>query len=833
MHGTSRLTAGKRRRPREQIQETFRSATRLFRVNLLPNLRYTFRQITKNPGFFALAVAALALGIGANTAIFSAVEAVLLRALPYSQPGRLVVVWEDASYIGFPTNTPAPANYLDWQAQNHVFADMLATRFDTASLTGDGPPEQLSGKKVTPNFFDVLGVQPVVGRPFTVEEDKSQTPVVVLSYNLWRRRFGGDASIIGRSILMNGIQTKVTGVMPRDFFFLDRKNSDYWVPMAFTPEQWARRQTHFLTVVARLKPGVSTQQAQKDMERVAAELRQQYPESNAKLGAVVVPIEKEYAGEARSGLLVLQVASLFVLLIACSNLANLLLARSTGRRREIAVRLAMGASRWQIASQLLTESLVLSVAGGLLGLWVGQMCWSVFGQLVPEQASDGFAVNGHLLLFTAGISIAAGMLFGFAPSLRASSVPLQESLKEGGRGGESRGGLRLRDTLVVGQFALAFALLVCAGLMIQTIWNLRKQELGFQADHLLTLRIPLPEKKYDTDEKVRGFFRAVVEDVRGLPGVKGAGFSSDAPFMTIGDTNGYVVEGEPPLPTGEYNDALYREVMPGYLETLGARVKEGRLLAVSDHEGGLPVLVVNEFFAKRHWPGQSAIGKQIRFDDKDEPWRVVVGVVRDIRERGLLYEMKPAVYVPVTQVKKAERHLFLVVRTSNDPLNTIKMVEGAVWSVDPQQPVSYVRTMDQLMEADVADRTRPMILLGVFAGLALLLACIGVYGVLAYAVAQRTREIGVRMALGASPTDVTQMILGRGMKLSAAGLLAGGALAAGLAVLLRTLLFGVTLMAPGIYAGTAAALVLVAVVACVIPAQRAARVDPAVALRNE
>jgi predicted permease len=802
-------------------------------MSLLTNLRYTFRQIAKNPGFFALAVAALALGIGANTAVFSAVEAVLLKALPFSEPRRLMIVWEDMSFNGFANNTPAPANYLDWRAQNRVFTDMAATRFTTASLTGDGQPEQLSGKRVTPNFFDVLGVQPAVGRPFTNEEDKSKTPVVVLSYNLWRRRFGGDDSVIGRSILMNGVGTKVVGVMPKDFFFSDRKNSDYWVPIAFTPEQWARRQTHFLTVVARLKPGVTVQQAQKDMERVAVDLQKRYPDSNAKLGAVVVPIQKEYAGDARSGLLVLQVASLFVLLIACSNLANLLLARSTSRRREIAVRLAMGASRWQIASQLLTESLLLSVAGGLLGLWVGQWCWSVFGRWVPEQVGDGFTMNGPWLLFTGGVSIAAGVLFGFAPALRATSVPLQESLKEGGRGGESRGGLRLRDALVVGQFALAFALLVCAGLMIETIWNLRKQDLGFKADHLLTMGVPLPEKKYGTDEKVRGFFHAALEEVRALPGVKGAGFGSDAPFMTIGDTEGYTVEGEAPLPVGDFNDALYREVTPGYLEMLGARVAEGRLLAESDHQGGSLALVVNEFLAKRHWPGKSAVGKRIRFGDEKTEWWTVVGVVRDIRERGYLYEMKPAVYVPVTQVKKPDAFSMLVVRTSNDPASTIKMVESAIWSVDPEQPVSYVRTMDQLMETDVADRTRPMILLGVFAGLALVLACIGVYGVLAYAVAQRTREIGVRMALGAKPTDVTRMVLGSGMKLSAIGLLAGGTLAAGLAVLLRSLLFGVTLVAPGIYAGTAVALVTVALLACVIPARRAAGVDPAVALRNE
>ena len=806
-------------------------------MNFLLNLRYTFRQITKSPAFFAVAIVALALGIGANTAIFSAVEAVLLKPLPFAQPDRLVIVWEDMSFLGFANNTPAPANYVDWRAQNRVFTDMAATRFTTASLTGDGQPEQLSGKQVTPNFFDVLGVQPAVGRPFTAQEDKAHSPVAVLGYDLWRRRFGGDESIVGRAILLNGVRTKVVGVMPKDFFFSDRKNSDYWVPTAFTPEQWARRQSHFLTVVARLKPGVTKQQAQKDMERVAGDLQKQYPESNAKLGAVVVPLQDDYAGEARSGLLVLQLASVFVLLIACSNLANLLLARSTGRRREMAVRLALGATPWQIASQLLTESLVLSTAGGLLGLWIGKMCWNLFAGLVPAQAGGGFELNGHVLLFTAGISIVSGMLFGFAPALRATNVSLQESLKEGGRGGESRGGLRLRDALVVGQFALAFALLVCAGLMIQTIWNLRKQELGFRADHLLTMGVPLPEKKYDTDEKVRGFFRAVVENARALPGVQGAGFGSDAPFMTIGDTEGYTVEGEAPLPKGEFNDALYREVTPGYLEMLGAQVKEGRLLEESDHEGGSRVVVVNEFLAKRHWPGRSAAGKRIRFgDNKDEtknPWWTVVGVVRDIRERGLLYEMKPAVYVPVTQVKRPQGFAFLVVRTSNDPASTIKMVEGAVWSVDSQQPVSYIRTMDQLMETDVADRTRPMVLLGVFAGLALVLACLGVYGVLAYAVAQRTREIGVRMAMGAKPGDVTRMILGRGMKLSAIGLLAGGALAAGLGALLRTLLFGVTPAAPGIYAGTAAALVLVAVMACVIPALRAARVDPAVALRNE
>jgi len=802
-------------------------------MSFLTNLRYALRQVRENPGFFALAVMALALGIGANTAIFSAVEAVLLKPLPYNHPEQLVMVWEDASFIGFATNTPAPANYVDWKAQNQVFTDMAARRASSMSLTGDGAPEELYGQRVTPNFFDVLGVQPAVGRVFTEEEDKANEQVVLLSYGLWLRRFGGDRSILGRSILLNGVATKVLGVMPRGFFFRER-NVDYWTPLSFTPERWAQRNNHFLNVVARMKPGVTKERAQKDMDTIAARLQQQYPASNAKVGALVVPMQEDFAGDARNGLLVLQVASVFVLLIACSNLANLLLARSTGRRREIAVRLALGASRGQIAGQLLTESLLLSVVGGALGLGVGQACWGAFGKLVPAQVGEGgFQINGQILLFTAVISIAAGLLFGLVPALRATDLSLHDALKEGARSGESRGGLRLRDGLVVGQFALAFALLAAAGLMIQTMWNLRKVDVGFRTEHLLTMAVPLPETKYSDKEKRRNFFSEVITNVRSLPGVKGAGFASDAPFTATGDTYGYLVEGEPPLMPGEINDALYREVTPGYLEAIGATLREGRLLGEGDREEGQLVVVVNEFFAKRHWPGRSAIGKRIRFDDMDEPsWRVVAGVVQDIRERGLLLEMKPAMYVPIGQVKP-DSYSNLVVRTAMEPASAIKAVESAVWSVDAQQPVTLIRTMDQLMEEDVADRTRPMILLGVFAGLALVLACIGVYGVLSYAVAQRIREIGVRMALGAKPMDVTRMILGRGMKLSAIGLLAGGALAAGLAVLLRSLLFGVTLVAPGIYAGTAAALVVVAMAACVIPARRAAGVDPAVALRNE
>jgi predicted permease len=619
--------------------------------------------------------------------------------------------------------------------------------------------------------------------------------------------------------------------MPRGFFFPDHE-AEYWIPASFTPEDLARRQSHFLNVVARLKPGVTLERARRDMDALAKRLQQQYPESNTKIGAVVVPIKEDFAGDTATGLWVLQIAAGLVLLIACSNLANLLLARATGRRREIAVRIALGATRGQIARQLVTESLLLSLAGGGAGLLVGRLCWGLFKDFVPTQISEGgFALNWQVLAFTATISMVAGVFFGLVPALRSTDGSLHDSLKEGARSGESRGGMRLRDALVVGQFAMAFALLVGASLMIETLWNLRRMDLGFRPDHLLTMAIPLPDKKYDSDEKRRGFYRDMLDRVRTLPGVKSVGFGSDAPFTSIGDTEGYLIEGAPPLQPGEDNDALYREVTAGYLETIGANLLDGRSLEDRDQPDTMHVVVVNEFLAKKHWPGQSAVGKHLRFGDKDK-WRTVAGVVKDIRERGLLLNMKPAVYVPIMQVEKPGSD-FLVVRTAQEPLAMVKTLQQAVWAVDSERAITLVKTMDQLMEQDVADRTRPMALLGVFAGLALLLACIGVYGVLAYAVAQRTREIGVRMALGANPGNVTRMILGRGLKLSGVGLATGAALAAGLSLLLRSLLYGVSPAAPLVYAGTASALLVVALAACVIPAQRAARVDPAVALRDE
>lgn len=801
-------------------------------MELLQTVRYTLRQFRKNPGFFCIAIAALALGIGANTAIFSAVDAVLLRALPYGDASRLAIVWEDASFIGFAHNTPAPANYVDWRAQNKVFTDMAAFRYRVEALTGDQRPEQVVGGAVTPNFFNVLEAKPMLGRVWTAEEDAAASPSVVISYALWRERFSGDPNIVGKTILMNGQGTTVIGVMPQGFYFPVRQ-IDFYKPGYFTPKVLAERDSHYLTVVARLKPGVTPAQAASDMNVVALNLQKQYPDSDAGLGAVVIPIQQEYAGDTRTGLWVLQIASVFVLLIACSNLANLLLSRASGRRREIAVRIALGAGRKEIMRQLMVESLMLAFAGGTLGLALGGFFWKVLGKLAPAQIdAASIRLDGWVLAFTAGISIATGILFGLVPALKATQVSPQDALKDGTRAGESKRGVFVRDALVASQFALAFALLVGAGLMIETLLNLREVNLGFRPDHLLVSMVPLPPRKYDTDPKIRAFYGGVLDQLRTNPAVASAGFASEAPFTSEGDTTTYIVEGEPPVKPGQWNDGLYREVTPGYLEAVGATLVEGRLLQPSDTETSEQVVVINEFLAKRHFPNRSAIGKHIRVGGPTEPWRTVVGVVADVRERGLLLNMKPANYLSTQQVKRPGAD-YLVVRTHQDPMLLANNVRDAVWAVDADQPLRDTRSMDTMIDMNLADRTRPMVLLGIFAGLAVVLACIGVYGVLAYSVAQRTREIGVRMAVGARQSDVIRMIVGRGLKLGVLGLAVGALLAMGLGRLLESLLYGVKPAAPIVYAATAAILLSVALMACVIPARRAARVDPVIALRTE
>jgi len=801
---------------------------------LLADLRHGCRLLRRSPGFTLIAVATLALGIGANTAIFSTVDAVLIRALPFADPGRLVIVWEDASAIGFPRNTPAPGNYRDWARLNRSFAGMAATRGATASLTGDGAPEQVIGRAVTPSFFSVLGVAPIHGRAFTEAEDAARAQVVVIGYGLWQRRFGGDPGIVGRTLLMNGSRYDIVGVMPRGFVFVNR-NVDYWIPTSFAPDVAVNKNSHYLNVVARLAPGVSLAAARDDMRRVDETMQRLYPEDNRGLRSTIVPIGEELVGDTRVELLVLMAAAVAVLLIACANLASLMLSRAAGRRGELAVRAALGATRGRLVRQMLVEAAIVSLAGGLLGVAVAPAGVGLIAQLTPRGLVEPPAstLDLRLLAFAAVLSIATGVAFSLLPALQTSRASLHDSLQQAARstaGGRSR---LTRDALVVLQVAAALVLLVGAGLMLQTLANLRALDLGFRADHLLTMRTTLPRPRYADPVKRLAFYERVIAEVRALPGVEAAAYASYLPFTTSGNTTWIGIDGRPQQP-GETRDALYRVATTDYLRTLGVRAIEGRLLDDRDRAGAPLAVVVNETFARTYWPNGSPMGARLRFGEPDGPLFAVVGVVKDVRERGYQPMMKPGVYLSFAQTPTTWAvPESLVARTRGRPEDLAAAARQIVQRVDPDQPVSALRTMDEIVDLDVADRRLQMMLLGVFASLALLLASIGLYGVLSYAVSQRSREFGLRMALGATAESVTRMVVGRGLSLTAAGVAIGVALAWALTRTMQNLLFGVGAGDPLTFAAVAAMLVAIAFAACYVPARRAARVDPIEALREE
>ncbi len=799
---------------------------------LFADLRYGFRLLLKSPGFTTIAVLALALGIGANTAIFSLVDRVLIRPLPYADADRLVMVWEDASFVSFPRNTPAPANFVDWRSQNQVFTDMAASRGRSASLTGDGNPEMIRGLGVTANLFDVLGVRPLLGRRFTEQEDRSGETVVLISYGLWQSRYGGDPGIVGRGILMDGLKTTVLGVMRPDFNYPGRM-MQYWEPAHFSARDLNNRGSHFLNVVARLKPGITVARAQSDMSVIAKRLAQQYPNTNKHVGVTLVPLKEQVVGNTGTALIVLLAAAACVLLIACSNVANLLLAKAAGRQREMAIRTALGAARARLVRQMVTESVLLSLAGGALGLLFARVSMTALVSLVPLGLSKSAGMDGRLLLFTLGVSMATGLLFGLVPAFQITGTEAGTKLKEGGRGGVSGTGRSLRDALVVAEVALALILLVSAGLLLRTLRNLHAIDAGFNAENILTMTTRLSSTKYADSSKRMNYFDSVLAGVRALPGVERAGFTSNLPFTVRGNTSGFNIEGRP-FGVGEPSDALYREVTTDYLETMRVRLLEGRFLGKEDRANSLPVVIINETFKKRYWPNESPLGKRIQIPDDGAPWSTIVGVVKDVRERGLEVELKPGVYLPIRQVPFGWNiPSQLAIRTSMSPLAVAQAAREAIWSVDRDQPISDVRTMEDIVDLEVADHKQQTTLLGAFAALALVLASLGIYGVLSYAVTQRTREIGLRMALGADSGDVTRMVVGHGLALTGLGIAIGLASAFALTRTMTKLLVGVAASDPAVYSGVAALLALIALVACYIPAARAARVDPMVALRDE
>jgi putative ABC transport system permease protein len=811
--------------------------------SLIKDLRYGARSLWKRPGFTAIAVITLALGIGANTSIFSVVNAVLLRPLPFPDPDQLVMVWEDASFAGFPRNTPAPANYADFKSQNQVFVDMAAQDQRTLNLTGDGEPERIVTFGVTANFFPLLGAKPALGRSFSTEEDQPQSrKVVVVSYNLWQQRYGGDRGIIGRELLLNGEKYSVIGVMPAGFQFLD-KQVGLWVPMAFTSELLANRGRHYLHLVARMKPGVTVAEANADIHTIAQRIAHDHPDEAGRLSAFVLPLREQVAGDMRRPLLVLLVAVGFVLLIACANIANLLLSRAASRRREMAVRAALGASRLRVIRQLLIESVLLAVMGATCGLLLASWSFVFLQRLIPDglTLSTKLDLDPRVLGFTVLVTFLTAVIFGMAPAFEASKIDLSSALKQGGgRTGLNAGGNRLRSAMVVAEVALALVLLVGAGLLIQTFLKLRDQYSGLHAESVLTLQTALPSSKYAEPPKRAAFYKQVLERVKSLPGVISAGYSTTVPLATKGGTNGFSVEGrsvEQALSGGLSYDANHRQVSADYLSTMGIPVKQGRSFTPSDNEQAIPVAIINETMARQYWPGENAIGKRFKLGDPTEniPWITTVGIAGDVRQMGIDEPVKAEMYFPFQQTGDqmfyAPRDL--AIRTSVDPLSLVAGVRNEIHQVDPDQPISNVRTMDQVLGEETSSRRLGMTLLAIFAALALLLATLGIYGVLAYFVVQHTQEIGVRMALGAQRSDILHLVVKKGMSLALLGVVIGLGAALALTRLMSSLLYGVGAADPMTYATIAGLLTLVALLACYIPARRATKVDPMVALVYE
>jgi putative ABC transport system permease protein len=802
----------------------------------LADLHYATRVLGRAPAFTLSVVAILALGIGANAAVFSALDQTVIRPLPYSQPHRLAMLAEDFSAFGMPKNRVSPATFLDWQRRTRAFGGLAALRVSVMNLSESGAPEQVLGAAVTANLLTVVGVRPLVGRGLAPEEEAPGNRVVVLSERLWRSRLGADPHAIGRSIRLSDEPYIVVGVMPAGFHFPDG-DTDFWVPIGLRPDQRAARNSHYLRVVGRLRDGVTWADARGDMHAIARQLAREYPDTNARVGIVVTPLAEEVTADSGHALTLLLGAAACVLLIACANVANLLVARATHREREIAVRLAIGASRGRIVGQLLTESALLAVAGGAAGLLVARWSLNALEWFVPPALSSAveLRLDVRAVVFTAIATAATALLFGTLPALQAASRDIATHLKVSIGSGRRRGTGRLRHSLVVAEIAIALVLLAGATLLVDSLVRLRGVDPGFRSDDLLTASIVVPYPKYADAARRQRFYTDVLARVRALPGVERAGLTSDLPYRSRANYMSLIVEHQL-APRGLGQDALFRLVSADYLQTMGAKLRAGRFLSDSDDAPSVPAVVVNDALAEQYWPGQSALGRRIDTGTGDGSplWMTIVGVVEDVKERGLDYGPRPAVYVPFTQTTIAFfQSSEIAVRTRLPPLDLADALQRAVWSVDPQQPVSMIRTMDDIVDEELRNRQQMLWLLGTFAAVALTLSAMGIYSVLSYIVAESRREIGLRIAIGATSGAVVRAILVRSAGLTAIGLVVGLAGAAATTRWLGALLYGVSPVDPGVLAGVSLMLALVSLVASFLPAWRAASIDPMIALRTD
>ncbi len=814
---------------------------------LFQDLNYGLRMLLKHPGVTAIAVLTLALGIGANTAIFSVVNAVLLNPLPYREPDRVVSLWENVPTHG--RWRVAPANFFDWKKQNTVFQDVAAFGGNSLTLTGDGEPEQITGARVSAGYFAVVGVDPILGRAFLPEEyEPGKGRVVILGYPYWQGRYGGDRNIINRSITLDGTNHTVVGVMPSGLYpawpttsghlTFDEQQQQFWTPMSFTPEWAGVRSAHVLGVVARLKPGVSIEQASTEMDTLGARLAQEHQENRGE-GIIVNQFMNEVVGNVRPALFTLLGAVGLVLLIACANVAGLLLAQHAGRSKEIAIRAALGAGRSRLVRQFFLEGLLLSFFGTAIGLAIATLGTKALLQFVPAGVPRLAQVSLDLrvLGFTMLISLATCLIFGLIPAWHASKPDLHTTLEQSGRtSGPGASRLRFRQLLVVFQVSIAVMLVIGAGLLIKSFWMLQKVDPGFRAEGVLSAGLTLPWTKYAEPGQINNFHKQLLERISAVPGVKSATIAYDHPLQSNW-LDSFQIEGRVASPEQSLS-ANFIPVGPDYFDTVGVRLAAGRKFTPQDDQDHPGVAIVNESFARHYFPNENALGQRMRPSPPGRIWRnqrltsfEIVGIVNDVRFAGLEAPSEPAYYLPASQAPLQD--MTILVRTTVDPLSLVGPVRQAVLSIDPNQPISNVSTLEKVVDDSMAQRRLNMLLMGLFGGLAMLLSAVGIYGLLSHSVTQRTQEMGIRMALGAQVSDVLKLVLRQGMMLALAGVAIGLIGAFALTRLIRGLLFGVTPNDATTFIVVAAVLTIVALLACYIPARRATKVDPLIALRYE